>query len=159
MEATQTLDPNRLCCCNVFIPPLGRTFMPVADSDGVAIEYQVRGPETGETVVFISGLGYGQWFWDWQVPAFEDAIADHSKVNEVVVVPVPDDEWGEVGKAVVEGDESLTLEELDEFLDQKIARFKIPQYLEFTDEMPMSGPSKIDRQTVKEQYGDGLDIG
>ena len=92
-------------------------------------------------------------------PAVEDAVADHPKVEEVVVVPVPDDEWGEVGRAVVEGDESLTLEELDDFLDAKIARFKIPQHLEFVDAMPMSGPSKIDRQTVKEQYGEGLDIG
>lgn len=92
-------------------------------------------------------------------PAVEDAIADHPKVDEVVVVPVPDDEWSEVGKAVVEGDESLTLEELDDFLDEKIARFKIPKHLAFVDEMPMSGPSKIDRQAVKEKFGEGLDIG
>ena len=92
-------------------------------------------------------------------PAVENFVADHPKVDEVVVVPVPDDEWGEVGKAVVEGDESLTLEELDEFLDDRIARFKIPQHLAFVDEMPMSGPSKIDRQAVKDEFGEGLDIG
>jgi len=70
-----------------------------------------------------------------------------------VVVPVPDDQWGQVGKAVVQGDESLTLDELTNFLDGKLARFKRPRHLDFVAEMPMSGPSKIDRQAVKNEFG------
>jgi fatty-acyl-CoA synthase len=89
-------------------------------------------------------------------PAVEDAVADHPKVEEVIVVPVPDEEWGEVGKAVVEGDESLTLDELEEFLDGRIARFKIPHHLAFVEEMPMSGPQKVDRQAIKEEFGEGV---
>jgi fatty-acyl-CoA synthase len=85
--------------------------------------------------------------------AVEDRIADHPKVEEVVVVPVPDDRWGQVGKAVVQGDESLTLNELTEFLDGKLARFKYPRHLAFTDEIPTSGPSKIDRGAVKRKFG------
>jgi fatty-acyl-CoA synthase len=86
--------------------------------------------------------------------AVEDRIADHPKVEEVVVVPVPDDQWGQVGKAVVQGDESLTLEELTDFLDGKLARFKRPRHLAFVAEMPTSGPSKIDRQAVKHEFGE-----
>lgn len=86
--------------------------------------------------------------------AVEDRIADHRKVEEVVVVPVPDDQWGQVGKAVVQGDESLTLEELIEFLEGRLARFKRPRHLAFIDEMPMSGPSKIDRAAVKAEFGE-----
>jgi len=86
-------------------------------------------------------------------PEVESVITDHPKVDEAVVVPVPDDRWGEVGKAVVEGDESLTLEELRTFLDGRLARFKIPRYLAFVDEMPTSGPSKIDRQAVEAAFG------
>jgi len=86
--------------------------------------------------------------------AVEDRIADHSGVEEVVVVPVPDDQWGRVGKAVVQGDESMTLDELTDFLDGKLARFKRPRHLEFVAEMPMSGPSKIDRQAVKSEFGE-----
>jgi fatty-acyl-CoA synthase len=85
--------------------------------------------------------------------AVEDRIADHPKVEEVVVVPVPDDQWGQVGKAVVQGDESLTLEELTEFLDGRLARFKRPRHLAFVEEMPTSGPSKIDREAVKAEFG------
>ncbi|WP_128477740.1 AMP-binding protein [Halorussus pelagicus] len=86
--------------------------------------------------------------------AVEDRIADHPKVEEVVVVPVPDDQWGQVGKAVVQGDESLTLAELTDFLGGKLARFKRPRHLAFVGEMPTAGPSKIDRQAVKSAFGE-----
>jgi fatty-acyl-CoA synthase len=87
-------------------------------------------------------------------PEVEDVIADHSKVTEVIVVPVPDEQWGQVGKAVVEGDESLTLEDLRGFLDERLARFKHPRHLAFVDSMPTSGPGKIDRQAVEERFGE-----
>ena len=87
-------------------------------------------------------------------PEVEDAVADHPKVSEVVVIPVPDERWGQVGKAVVEGDESLTLDELTDFLDGRLARFKRPRHLAFVDAMPTSGPSKIDRQAVADRFGE-----
>ena len=87
-------------------------------------------------------------------PEVEDAIADHPNVDEVVVIGVPDDTWGTVGKAVVEGDESLALEELTSFLNERLARFKHPRSLAFVDDMPTSGPSKIDRTAVREQFGE-----
>jgi fatty-acyl-CoA synthase len=86
-------------------------------------------------------------------PEVEDVITNHPNVEEAIVVPVPDEKWGEVGKAVVEGDNSLPLEELQEFMDEKIAGFKIPKHLAFIDSMPMSGPSKIDRQAIEDEFG------
>jgi fatty-acyl-CoA synthase len=86
-------------------------------------------------------------------PAVEDAVVDHPKVAEVVVIGVPDETWGTVGKAVVQGDESLTLDELESFLDDRLARFKHPRDLAFVDEMPTSGPSKIDRDAVRDRFG------
>ncbi|WP_336038235.1 AMP-binding protein [Halobacterium yunchengense] len=86
-------------------------------------------------------------------PEVEDAVADHPKVEEVVVVGVPDDTWGTVGKAVVQGDESLTLAALEAFLDDRLAGFKHPRHLAFVDELPTSGPSKIDRDAVREAFG------
>jgi len=100
----------------------------------------------------------------------EDAIADHPAVAEVVVVPVADEQWGQVGKAVVEpgepegnGDEDddvsggegdITVDELSAFLDGRLARFKHPKHLAFVDEMPTSGPSKIDREAVAAEFGE-----
>lgn len=87
-------------------------------------------------------------------PEVEDVIADHPKVEDAIVVPVSDERWGQVGKAVVEGDGSLSLEELQSFMDGRIASFKIPRHLAFVGSMPMSGPSKIDRQAITEQFGE-----
>ncbi|MFC7134658.1 MULTISPECIES: AMP-binding protein [Salinibaculum] len=86
-------------------------------------------------------------------PEIEGVITDHPKVEEAIVVPVPDETWGEVGKAVIEGDDSLTLEELQAFMEGRIAKFKIPKHIAFIEEMPTSGPSKIDRQAIEEEYG------
>ncbi|MFC6952578.1 AMP-binding protein [Halorubellus litoreus] len=83
----------------------------------------------------------------------EDVLSQHAKVDDVVVIPVPDDTWGEVGKAVVVGDETLDLAAVEAFCDGKLARFKIPKHLAFVDEMPTSGPSKIDRGAVEERFG------
>ena len=91
----------------------------------------------------------------------EDAIADHPRVADAVVVPVADEQWGQVGKAVVEpaetvetDDEPLTLAELRDFLDGRLARFKHPRHLAFVDELPTSGPSKIDRDAVEAEFGE-----
>ncbi|WP_123534319.1 AMP-binding protein [Halosimplex salinum] len=94
----------------------------------------------------------------------EDAIADHAAVADVVVVPVSDEQWGQVGKAVVEPsaesgadpavDPPLALDELREFLDGRLARFKHPRSLAFVEELPTSGPSKIDRDAVEAEFGE-----
>ena len=87
-------------------------------------------------------------------PAVEDAVADHPKVSDAVVIAVPDEQWGTVGRVVVTGDESLTLSELREFLDGRLARFKHPRSLRFVEKLPTSGPSKIDRSAVRERFGE-----
>ena len=86
-------------------------------------------------------------------PEVEDAVAAHPKVEEAVVVGVPDDKWGHVGRAVVQGDDSLTVEELSAFLDGRLARFKHPKSVVVVEEIPTSGPSKIDRDAVEARFG------
>ncbi|GGM27011.1 AMP-binding protein [Haloarcula argentinensis] len=93
----------------------------------------------------------------------EDAIADHPSVGEVVVIPVPDDRWGQVGKAVIEpatvvrSDDAdgrpLTLDDLRTFLDDRLARYKHPRDIAFVEAMPTSGPDKIDRGAVSDRFG------
>jgi fatty-acyl-CoA synthase len=87
----------------------------------------------------------------------EDAISAHDDVSEVVVVPVPDEEWGQAGRAVVEPSgtgEPFSLSELGSFLDGRLARYKHPRSLVFVDAIPTSGPEKIDREAVKTRYGE-----
>jgi fatty-acyl-CoA synthase len=92
-------------------------------------------------------------------PAVEDAIAEHPDVGDVVVIGIPDETWGTVGKAVVQpaggaGGEPFDLGELEAFLEDRLARFEVPKALAFVEELPMSGPSKIDRQAVEDEFGE-----
>jgi len=86
-------------------------------------------------------------------PEIETALTDHPGVDEAVVIGVPDEQWGTVGKAVIQGDESLTIAALRDFLDGRLAGFKHPRELAFVDEMPTSGPSKIDRSAIARRFG------
>jgi|GEM_PF-111983 len=92
-------------------------------------------------------------------PAVEDAIAEHPDVGDVVVIGIDDETWGTVGKAVVEpapgaAEQPVDLEELEAFLEDRLARYEIPAALAFVDELPTSGPSKIDRQAVEAEFGE-----
>ena len=46
--------------------------MPYADNEGVSLYYELAGPDTGDVVVLVEGLGYGRWMWRWQ----RDRLAD-----------------------------------------------------------------------------------
>ena len=46
--------------------------MAVADHDGVKLAYERSGDPDAETVVFVEGLGYGRWMWDWQYESLAD---------------------------------------------------------------------------------------
>ena len=74
-------------------------------------------------------------------------------VAEAAVFGVPDERLGEVPVAVIHTKASLSEEELREFLEERIARFKVPQRIIMTDDpLPRLGTGKIDRRALKAQY-------
>jgi fatty-acyl-CoA synthase len=86
----------------------------------------------------------------------EEALYSHDRVDEVVVIGVSDEKWGEIVKAVIattDGD-PISDDELDEFLDDRLARFKHPKEVTFVDSLPKSGTGKIERQTVFERHSE-----
>lgn len=88
----------------------------------------------------------------------EDALSKHEAIESVVVVPVADETWGEVGRAVVTLSPeraTLSLDELDEFLAGRLAGYKHPRSLAVADAIPRTGPEKIDRGAVSDRFGDG----
>lgn len=85
----------------------------------------------------------------------EHVVEEMPQVAAVCVIGVPDEEWGEAVKAVIELKEgqSLTKEAVRDAVVAKIASFKKPRHVEFVDSMPRSDDGEIDRTAVKEKYG------
>ena len=75
----------------------------------------------------------------------ERALYEHRAVKQCAVIGVPDEKWGQVGRAfvVLHSGESANEEELLAFLRSKLARYKVPKNLRFLDEMPLSPAGKI----------------
>jgi acyl-CoA synthetase (AMP-forming)/AMP-acid ligase II len=74
-------------------------------------------------------------------------------VAEVAVFGAPDERLGEVPVAVIHVKSALTEGELRQFLDGRIAKFKIPERFIFSAEpLPRLGTGKIDRRALKAQF-------
>jgi acyl-CoA synthetase (AMP-forming)/AMP-acid ligase II len=74
-------------------------------------------------------------------------------VAEAAVFGAPDERLGEVPVAVIHAKSALSEAELRQFLDGRIARFKIPERFIFSDEpLPRLGTGKIDRRALKAQF-------
>jgi len=88
----------------------------------------------------------------------EEVISQHPKVKEVAVIGVPDERWGERPIAIIvpRGEQAVTIEEVRQFCQDKLARFKIPDRVELTDSLPYSGSLKIARWQLKAKYGGGI---
>jgi fatty-acyl-CoA synthase len=82
----------------------------------------------------------------------ESALYTHPAVAECAVVGVPDERWGEVGRAAVvlrEG-HRLSAEDLLAHLDGRLARYKIPRQVRFVTELPHNASGKLVKSRVKE---------
>ena len=83
----------------------------------------------------------------------EEFLYRHPKVQDVQVIGVPDQKYGEEVCAWIKlrNDESATAEEIREFCKGQIAHYKIPRYIEFVPEFPMTITGKIQKFVMREQ--------
>ncbi|NLA99656.1 MAG: AMP-binding protein, partial [Methanomicrobiales archaeon] len=75
----------------------------------------------------------------------EEFLHLHPMIADVYVIGVPDQKYGEELMAWIKLEKRarLTVEEVKEFCRGKIAHFKIPRYIKFVDEFPMTVSGKI----------------
>ena len=89
----------------------------------------------------------------------EEFIYTHPKVNDVQVIGVPDEQYGEEICAciILKDDEEMTIEEMKQYIMDNMARHKVPKYIDFVDSFPMNAAGKIlkykMRENAIEKYG------
>jgi fatty-acyl-CoA synthase len=87
----------------------------------------------------------------------ENAVMAHPEVLEAAVVAVPDEKWGERPCACVvrcEGS-NLDAEAVRSFLRDRVAKWWVPERVEFIDEVPKTSVGKFDKKVLRRQLADG----
>jgi fatty-acyl-CoA synthase len=82
----------------------------------------------------------------------EQAVSRHPAVMEAAVVAIPDEKWGERPKAfvVLKKGQEATEDEIIDFCKERIARFKAPSAVEFT-ELPKTSTGKVQKFVLREK--------
>jgi fatty-acyl-CoA synthase len=85
----------------------------------------------------------------------EQALYTHPAVAECAVIGVPDEKWGEVGRAIVvlRDGQQATETELIAYLDGRLARYKIPKSVVFVGQLPHTASGKLVKPDIKRLHG------
>lgn len=83
----------------------------------------------------------------------ESALFKHPAISEVAVIGLADEKWGEAVTAVaaLKDGQSLTLEELREFAEPLLAKYKLPLRLHIVDALPRNPAGKVLKFVLKEE--------
>ena len=84
----------------------------------------------------------------------EAVLYKHPAVHMCAVVGVPDSKWGEVGKAcvVLKPGMAATAEELITFMQERLARYKVPKSVDLLPELPISAAGKILKRELRQRF-------
>ena len=93
----------------------------------------------------------GEWISSVEL---ENEIMAHPAVREAAVIGVPDEKWGERPLACVvpEDGERIDADALREFLSDRVAKWWIPERVEFIDEVPKTSVGKFSKKTLRERF-------
>jgi acyl-CoA synthetase (AMP-forming)/AMP-acid ligase II len=84
----------------------------------------------------------------------EKVLHYHPSVVECSVLGVPDPKWGEAVMAVcvLRGGAEVSENDIISMCKEYLAPYKAPKFVEFLEELPKTGPGKIDKKKLKEIY-------
>lgn len=83
----------------------------------------------------------------------ENVLYTHPEIKQIAVVGVPDAVMGEVGAAFVELKEGKTVSDLEiiDFCKGRLANFKVPRHIIFTDDFPMTTSGKVQKFILRDR--------
>ncbi len=84
----------------------------------------------------------------------EKILAGHRKIAAVAIIGVPDKKWGETGLAFIvpHNGHEVKAEEIFEYLEGKVAKYKFPTRIKMMTELPMTATMKVKKSALKEKY-------
>jgi len=80
----------------------------------------------------------------------EDVLHEREDVADCAVVGIPSEEWGEAVAAVVVRKGDVSVEELQAFVKEHLRSSRVPERIEFWDELPYNETGKLLRRKVRE---------
>ena len=91
----------------------------------------------------------------------EEKILEHPAVSETAVFGMPDQKWGEIGVAVSTLNQGFELgeTELESYLRERVASYKIPKQFYFWDEIPKSGVGKLAKRIIRAELERRMETG
>ncbi len=90
----------------------------------------------------------------------EEFLFGHPKIEDVQVIGVPDPRYGEEVCAWIKlhPDATMSAEDVRAFCEGKIAHFKIPRYVKFVEDFPMTVTGKVQKSVMREKMIEELGI-
>ncbi len=86
----------------------------------------------------------------------ENVLVAHPDVLEAALIGVPDQYWGELGRAIVVPRPGHTLDpaHLLAFAGERLARYKLPRSVVLADTLPRTAAGKIDKRALHDAHGE-----
>jgi fatty-acyl-CoA synthase len=84
----------------------------------------------------------------------EKVLQAHPEVYEAVVIPVPDEKWGEIPKAIVvlKPESKAREHDLLEFCRARLSHYKCPRSIDFVESLPKTGSGKVLKRELRQRY-------
>ena len=91
----------------------------------------------------------------------ENVLADHPAVAEVAVIGIPHEKWGETVRAIVvtRPGHEVTETELIEFARTRVAKYKCPTSVGFSDLLPRNASGKVLKKDLRREYWENAERG
>jgi long-chain acyl-CoA synthetase len=87
----------------------------------------------------------------------EAVLSEHPSVADVAVFGIPDPEWGEQVKAVIEPVGEVDLDDVRRFAARRLASYKLPRSYDVVDRLPREAHGKLKKRLLREPYWVGED--